>query len=447
MKRFLAFARLTILGCATLMPAPFLTGQTVSPATEESYFRYPSLEPVSAISLQLADVPSGLFDAVAKASQTGWNCLSPASYRVEVVDKSSKPTRQLALAVVEAAPKKDASGHLFIRCDGSGDPGSVELVLKSPVSSNENVQISVLDAGVPPNVLWKSDGKLTLKNGRALSLLLTPQSAPGEALNTGKKRDVGQLSIALSESNLFTNRELNVYARSSDLISTDGKDTKSAVSATLGMQRGLLARWYTPLRLEQSVQGNQTASNLSATTLLGISMMPKWAWPGGAFDKWIAHAPLPPDLALSATYTHRVAQLVTAKTPWLAGDDSAINPSLAWSSITLPGTQKLFFWSKDAAASTGSVASPYCFGLQMNLGLWYLPQDLTKSRSRRAEGYGDISILMPLQMLSFASSASPYFTSSDPAKIQIRIKYANSVNQANNYARAKTWTYGIEMIK
>jgi hypothetical protein len=54
---------------------------------------------------------------------------------------------------------------------------------------------------------------------------------------------------------------------------------------------------------------------------------------------------------------------------------------------------------------------------------------------------------MPLQMLSFASSTFPYFTSSDPAKIQIRIKYADSVNQANNYARAKTWTYGIEMIK
>jgi hypothetical protein len=426
MKIFLAFVRLSILGCATLVPALFLAAQTVSPATEESYFRYPSLEPVSAISLQLADVPSGLFDAVAKANQSaGWNCLSPASYKVEVVDKSSKPTRQLALAAVEAAPKKDAAGHLFTRCDGSGNPGSVELVLKSPVSSNENVQISVLDASVPPNVIWKSDGKLTLKNGRALSLLLTPQSAPGEALNSGKKRDVGQLSIALSESNLFTNRELNVYAKSSDLISTDGKDAKSAISATLGVQRGLLPRWYTPLRLEQSVQGNQTASNLSATTSLGISMMPKWAWPDGAFDKWIVHAPLPPDLALSATYTHRVAQMVTAKTPRLAGDDSAINPSLAWSSITLPGTKKIFFWSRDAA---GSPASPYCLGLQMNLGIWYLPQDLTKSRSQRAEGYGDISILMPLQMLSFASSAFPYFTSSDPAKVQIRIKYADSVN-------------------
>jgi len=152
-------------------------------------------------------------------------------------------------------------------------------------------------------------------------------------------------------------------------------------------------------------------------------------------------------LTVSAMYIHRFKQLVTAKAPLLPSNDSSINPSMSWSSISLPGTKKLFFWNKDAGKAVGCSSNPYCLGLQVDLGLWYLPQDLTESKSQRVEGYGDVSVLVPLQMLSFASSELPYFTSSDPAKVQIRIKYADSVNSANNYARTKQWTYGVEVIK
>jgi len=90
---------------------------------------------------------------------------------------------------------------------------------------------------------------------------------------------------------------------------------------------------------------------------------------------------------------------------------------------------------------------PYCLGLQMDLGTYYLPLDLTPSGSQRVEGYGDVSILIPVSGLTKAFQIFPYLTSGDAAKSQIRIKYGDTVNPANNYARSKQWTYGIEVIK
>jgi hypothetical protein len=62
--------------------------------------------------------------------------------------------------------------------------------------------------------------------------------------------------------------------------------------------------------------------------------------------------------------------------------------------------------------------------------------------------YGDVSILVPLSDMAFASSFLTYATKGqNPAKFQVRIKYSDSVNAANNYARAKQWTFGIEASK
>ena len=98
--------------------------------------------------------------------------------------------------------------------------------------------------------------------------MATPQAAPGEALNNGATRTVGQVSVAFSDANLISKSPVNLYVKSTDLISTDGKDAKSAVSVIGGIQRGLFSKWYSPTHLEQSLQGNQTAKNLSTVTSL-----------------------------------------------------------------------------------------------------------------------------------------------------------------------------------
>jgi hypothetical protein len=83
----------------------------------------------------------------------------------------------------------------------------------------------------------------------------------------------------------------------------------------------------------------------------------------------------------------------------------------------------------------------------MDLGLWYLPLNHTIAGSQRVDGYGDISILVPLSDFSLASKQLTYVTKGDSTKFQLRIKYADSVNAANNYARTRQWTFGLEALK
>jgi hypothetical protein len=153
-------------------------------------------------------------------------------------------------------------------------------------------------------------------------------------------------------------------------------------------------------------------------------------------------APLPPAISIANVYTHRINQLITGKAKALAVNDYSLNPSGSWSLITFPQSCKLIGWLNKEANSTSS-----CLGAAFDLGLWYLPLDLTDKHSQRVEGYGDASILIPLTAFNFASELFPYLTSSDPTKVQIQVKYTDSVNAANNYARARNWTYGLQVSK
>jgi hypothetical protein len=77
--------------------------------------------------------------------------------------------------------------------------------------------------------------------------------------------------------------------------------------------------------------------------------------------------------------------------------------------------------------------------------MWHLPLDKTKSGSQRAEGYGDISVLIPLSDIPI--KLLNYLASGNSANSQLRVKYSDDVNASNNYARTKQWTYGFELIK
>jgi hypothetical protein len=69
------------------------------------------------------------------------------------------------------------------------------------------------------------------------------------------------------------------------------------------------------------------------------------------------------------------------------------------------------------------------------------------STSQRVEGYGDISILVPFTDFAVASKQLTYVTGGgDSTKFQLRITFVDAVNAANNYARTKQWTIGIEAL-
>ena len=442
MKSFTAALFIFLTPCTLAAQATSVV--PVANVTAKSYTRYPSLEPVNAITVTLGDIPSGIFDAIKGASATpGWNCLSPDFYEVAVVDKSLNVKRKVQIKSVQPQGN-DPSGKPFINCNAyltnAALPGSVDLLLESQVNTNDLIRVFIYHDKQHTSLVGQSDGKLSFASGRVFTLNATPQAAPGEALTNGKKRDVGQLTVALADTNLVPGSPVNVYANSKDLFSTDSKDSKSSFLATVGVQRGLFPRWYAPLYFEQGIQGNQAATNLSTVTNLGIKTLLPWAWSKKAFNNSVIAAPLPPDLTVVNQYTHRINQLAAPKSPLLSVNDYSLNPAFSWQSITFPPTCKLFNWLNRSKGG-------YCLGTEVNLGVWYLPLDLTASKSQRVEGYGDASILLPLAGFSFASKIFPYITSSDPSKVQIRIKYADSVNAANNYARSRQWTYGLEVIK
>jgi hypothetical protein len=429
--------------------------------TPEILTRYPSLAPANAINVNLADPPA-MYDLLkdsigSNPSSPRWDCSKTESYTVAVVSKQGSGFKEVRRETITAVVLQgnDDHGNRATHCS-VGFPGSLQLIFRSDLGSSETVQVSL--AGLPNGWTAQSDGTLkfttSLKNFSA-----TPQAAPSEKLTNGKTRDTGQLNVAFSDSNVFQRLQLpfNTYAKSTDLFSTDELDSKSAFSATLGIQRGIFPRWYAPLHLEETIQGNQTATNLSSVTTLGFTTLLPWRWSAHLLYNRVFQAPLPPDLTIDNQYTHRINQEVTSTSKTLAVDDYSLKPYLSWSSIRFPWACTVFGWlnisekgkAADPAEPGASVkpASQYCLGVEMDLGTYYLPLDLTPAKSQRVEGYGDISILIPLSGLSFAQKVFPYLTTGDPAKSQIRIKYADSVNPANNYARARQWTYGIELIK
>jgi hypothetical protein len=428
-----------------LCSASFAIGQGgIAPLTVSGsgLVRYPSLQPISTINLSLADNGAIVGAIQNAANNSTWSCVSTKFYTVEIVNGSGTPS-EVPVASVTAQGNDPVTGRRFTHCDGSGQPGTVYLTLAMGIPATAKLRVTLFLDASHKTTLAQSDGTLTLESAEKFTFSATPQSAPGEALNNGQKRDVGQLTVSIADTDIVRNPIVNLYAKSSDLFSTDSKDSKSAFSALLGIRRGIFRNWYTPWQLEQSIQGNQTASNLSAVTNLGFTTLVPWKWSRPMFNNEVIGAPLPPDITVSNQYTHRISQLVTEKTPLLETNDYSLNPSLSWSSITFPPTCKVFSW----LSRQNTKDPPYCLGTEINLGLWYLPLDLTKNKSQRAEGYGDVSMLLPLAGFNFASALFPYVTSNDPTKVQIRIKYSDSVNAANNYARIRAWTYGLEILK
>ncbi len=442
------------------------------------YIPYPALNPITAITVTVGKPATPIYDIISdRVGNPKWSCALPQFYKVTVVDSSLKVLSQLSISSVHLTGFDPTTHAPLTTCDGNGHPTRLDLILGTQPNAGDLIQVSVLEADLK-TVLVTSDGKLAMTATNIPTFTATPQSVPGEALNNGATRTVGQLSVAFADPVLAPHSPVNLYAKSTDLLSTDGKDTKSAVALTLGAQRGFLPHWYSPLDLEQTLQGNQTAKNLSTVTSLGFNTLPPWRWASKVLANDFILAPLPPEPTIANLYTHRFEQLITAKTPKLAENDYTLNGSFSWDTISFPFTCKLLFWEKPALPPKGATsdelasvatgvakqadvkvtpvttpaalpapASTNCLGLELDLGGWYLPLDLTTKGTQKAEGYGDASILIPLSDFSAAAQQLNYITKGNSTKFQVRIKYADAVNQTNNYARTRSWTFGIEALK
>lgn len=393
-----------------------------------AYVEYPSMTPVNAIRVHLSGNPQ-IADLVDKAVAAGWNCAKPSSYRVLVQSSN----REIPVNQVTLEPLSDC---------GAPIKPNVIIVLTRHIASSDEIVVEL--ENVPGGTQAKST-PAKFPSPEGFGMRLTPQSAPGESLSNGKKRDVGQLNVAITAPDLVPSvGRFALYAKSTDLFSTDEKDSKSAFSGVLGVTRGLFNSWYSPFHLEENLQGNQIASSLSAKTSFGFTSLVPWFWTRHALNNGWIQAPSPPELTVNTGYTRRINQLVTSKTPLLSVNDYDLNPSIALQPVFILPNACAWLQTK-LGRSKPTNSRQYCLGLQANQGMWYIPLDKTKAGSQRAEGYGDVSFLIPLSDIPFAPLAN--LISSNAANTQIRITYADSVNPANNYARSKQWSFGLEVIK
>jgi hypothetical protein len=418
---------------------------------------YPSMRPAEQIRVFLnADTVA---DEVSGQEAKGWDCTKPGSYLVTSQGSKKQIPVEAVLPIGRGSCK-----------DTTPDP----VLLQISVAVDTNTAYEVSLAGLPDGKVVRS-AATKFSSATKASFSATPQAVPGEAMNNGATRDVGQMNISYSMP--FIGRSPALF-NTKDVFSTDSEDAKSSWAVTTGVSFGLSPSWYTPVQLTETVQGNQAASNVSAVTNLSVSGLVPWYWSRKALNNPTIDAGLAPEFSLAGAYTRRIEQLVTAKTPKLSENDASINPSLTIEPFyMLPGLcVKYQAWlnkpggsGKTAAANgktpaagsqenangeaqagsqgngSGGTSRQFCVGLQPDLGLYYLPLDETKAGSEKIEGYGDISILIPLSNLSF--SDFQLIKADGLLNSQIHIKWSDSVNAANNYARTRQWTFGIEVMK
>jgi len=397
---------------------------------------YPSMRPAEQIRVFLnADAVA---DEVSAQEGKGWDCTSPGSYLVTPQGSTKRVKIEAVLPIGKGS------------CNDT-TPDPVLLQISVAVDTKTAYEVSL--AGLPDGKVVRS-AATKFSSATKASFSATPQAVPGEAMNNGAKRDVGQLSYSYSVP--FIGHSPILF-NTKDIFSTDSEDAKSSWAATTGVSFGLFPAWYAPLKITETAQGNQAASNVSAATNLSVSGLVPWYWSRKALNNSVIDAGLAPEFSLAGAYTRRIEQLVTAKTPKLAENDASINPFLTVEPFYLLPAKCTQFqtWIKThgggAAAGDGSgkgsasTSRQFCVGLQLDLGLYYLPLDKTKAGSEEAEGYGDISILIPLSNLNFGDFQ--IVKADGLLNSQIHIKWSDSVNAANNYARTRQWTFGIEVMK
>ena len=225
-----------------------------------------------------------------------------------------------------------------------------------------------------------------------------------------------------------------------NLFSTNERDAKSAFLGGGGIQYAPPVGWYIPLKVEQQVQGNQVATNLSTVTLLDITASVPWYGVDKVISKsYVVSSPVPPTFKLDTPYTHRINQVVAPKSSPLPADDFAVNPAFAFTGGQLLGER----CNKQNQANPKWFDS-ICLNWEANAGLYYLPLEDTPKGSQRVEGYWDASLLVPLAKLPGIPGLK---TDVQTTQTQFRVKYGDTVSAANNYTRSKSWSFGVEYVK
>lgn len=371
-------------------------------------------------------------------SANHWDCHDPHNFDVSIANgnepvvhvKISRVSYVRAKSCSEAFPGTDAKDlQLWVDNNQPRWRSIAGGVTVTVLNLKDRAGLDETDIASKPNaanVLWK------------LSIVtISAQTANNETLldKSVSKNAIYQFPVAATYV-LMGSRRGGLYANTKDLFATNERDSKSAFQGGVGYQYGLLKRWSIPLKLEEDIQGNQVASNLASQTNLQGSSFMKWTNAlamGRDGPAWNAA----PSVTIALPYTRRINQYVTPGKTALPTDDFAVNPSVALKMEQLVAV---------GADNNVSPAVPPRFALywEADIGMFYLPLERTNAGSQRAEGTGDVSILIPLTDFGIVPGLTLDQTT-QANQMQIRIKYQDSVSATNNYVRTKGWTFGLEL--
>jgi hypothetical protein len=380
-----------------------------------------------------------------KNVESGWKCADPQNYRVTFkLSKDDATRHKVNIDFVDAlSVDKSSCDHFLL-----GQLVRIRLADAVHVGKEYTVEVlNIVDDKKNPVKISTASQKPDLKNpdgtqfknsfdasANPRTVSVGAQSILSEPLSDGTYKGVEQLALS---SNFPISKALGegaaLYVDTKDLISSNERDKKSAFIAGLGYEWGPQS-WYAPIKLEHTVQGNQIATNLSTVSSLSIDTVLPWSWTAGVLENKLFQIPLSPDITLALPYTHRINQAISGQAKPLPVDDFAVNPALTLKNgVLLPNPY----------CDPNSAKKLVCFGLEADLGMYYLPLETTSKSSQRAEGYGDVSFLIPLSDFSHF----PFITFDSQSLLsQIRIEYSDAVTPANNYARTRKWSFGIELI-
>jgi hypothetical protein len=369
----------------------------------------------------------------------GWNCTAPENYLVTV---EGSPT-PLPVDHIDVSNTKD--NNCLQAFEDSNHfpklPAVLQVKLTSAGQKLVHGKVTVHIQNLPKGSELQGTSKDAISWTPNI-IMLSVQSVLNENLTnkTVAKDGVYQFGVTGSYP-LKSYSWGGILLDSKNLFSTNERDAKSAFSGGGGVQVGLSRGWYIPLKFEQQMQGNQVATNLSAVSLLEVSsLVPGWKAVIDLDRRTIGavvSAPNDPLFKLDFPYTHRINQLVAAKASPLPENDFAVNPSFTFSNGHLLGD----LCNQNTKGTSGF---NLCLNWEADAGLYYLPLENTARGSQRVEGYWDSSLLVPFSKLpAFAGIKL------DPQsqQMQLRIKYGDTVNPANNYARSKKWSFGLELVK
>ena len=440
--RLAVFSRFLLIA-ATLCSSLYAAGEGSaliitqrSGTTEQSFAVSYGLE------IEFSGTYPNLRGVMEQAVQEKWDCRNPENYRVTFGDHKA-PYPVVGVVIVDGAGP-DVCVNSFTKKSAS----NIQLILAKNgfVYLAGKAKVEILNLPHPPR---SADGKIISITGTSKDEIhwtpdiftVSVQSVLNEKLNDKTIYNKGVFQFGVSGTvpikKLQWSRGGFLLETQKDLFSTNERDAQSAFNGGGGFQWGLSHGWYIPLKIEQLMQGNQVATNLSAVSLVELSTSVPWGWVGKNTNDLYVSSPVPPIFKLDMPYTHRINQLVLPKAPPLPVDDFALNPSFAFS-----GGQ-LFENYCNRYGSHPQRHGP-CLNWEADAGLYYLPREDTPKGSQRVEGYWDTSLLVPFSKLPVIPGVK---AEAQTSQMQLRVKYGDTVNPAINYERTKKWSFGLEYLK